>query len=256
MRTALAIALAGVTGCATVGAPDRPADLAPPAAEAHPAEAPGADAGEAAPVPAGMAPAPVPRAGAEAEGPPEPEAPDPHARERARIARAAARRVGRPFRGDCSAFVLRAYRDAGVAVAPAGPYRSRTEALFHASRPVRAPRPGDLAFFHDTYDRNRDRRLGDRFTHVAVVESVDGTEVVLVHRGRRGVERSRMDVTRPDDPRANDRLRVRRPGDAPGTPYLSGELFTAFGELLGTEFTRMLHTARVADTRAPHDPPR
>jgi hypothetical protein len=173
---------------------------------------------------------------------------DPLAPLRALVRASAARRVGHPFRGDCSGFVLRAYRDAGVRVEMRGRARSRSEALFRASVPVDSPRPGDLAFFHDTYDRNRDRRPGDRFTHVALVEAVDGSSVVLVHRGTRGVERLRMDLSRPSDRGANDRLRVERPADAPGTRYLSGQLFAAYGQLLGGEFTQMLPASHSRDT--------
>lgn len=167
---------------------------------------------------------------------------------RARILEAAARRLGRPFTGDCSGLVLTAYREARVPVPPLVPARSRSESLHLASRPVDAPVPGDLAFFHDTYDRDHDGRPGDRFTHVALVEEVDGSRVTLLHRGGRGVERVRMDLSRPSDASANDPLRVRRAGDAPGTLYLAGELFAAFGELLGGPVTKMLHAGHAPET--------
>jgi hypothetical protein len=128
--------------------------------------------------------------------------------------------------------VLAALRDARVRLPPLPPARSRSESLWRASRRVEAPRPGDLAFFHDTYDRNRDGKLGDRFTHVAVVEQVQGGRVVLVHRNGSRVERLHMHLGRPEDAGANDQLRVKKRGDVPGTRYLAGELFAAFGALL------------------------
>jgi hypothetical protein len=170
---------------------------------------------------------------------------------RARIVRVAGSLVGKRLRTDCSGFVLRVLHDAGVSVSLV-PARSRSESLYRASRPVETPRPGDLAFFDNTYDRNHDRRANDRFTHVGLVESVDGSAVVLVHRAVHGVERLRMDLAHPDDPEANDRLRFQRRGDAPGTRYLAGELFAAFGELLGGEFTRMLQASRTPATGARH----
>lgn len=170
---------------------------------------------------------------------------------RARVVRAASALVGRRLRTDCSGFVLRVMREAGVEVRLA-PARSRSESLYRASRPVEAPRPGDLVFFHNTYDRNHDRRANDRFTHVALVESVEGSAIVLVHRAVHGVERLRMDLAHPSDPDANDRLRFRRRADAPGTRYLAGELFAAFGELLGGEFTRMLQASRTSATGERH----
>jgi hypothetical protein len=170
---------------------------------------------------------------------------------RARVVRAAGALVGRRLHTDCSGFVLRVMREAGVEVRLA-PARSRSESLYRASRPVEAPRPGDLVFFHNTYDRNHDRRANDRFTHVALVESVEGSAIVLVHRAVHGVERLRMDLARPSDPDANGLLRFHRRADAPGTRYLAGELFAAFGELLGGEFTRMLQASRTSATGARH----
>jgi hypothetical protein len=170
---------------------------------------------------------------------------------RAQVIEAARALVGTRFRGDCSGYVLHVLQAAGLGVR-LGPGVSRSESLYRASRPVESPRPGTLAFFHDSYDRDRDRRLDDRFTHVALVERVEGTTVFLLHRARKGVERARMDLARPEDPAANDRLRVRRRGDPRGTRYLTGELFAAFGELLEGEFTRMLQASRAAETGERH----
>lgn len=158
--------------------------------------------------------------------PAEPAPERPHLRER--LVAAARDLLGRPFRGDCSGFVLSLLRRAGVHAA-LPPARSRSESLFLGGERVEAPRPGDLAFFHDTYDRNHDGRRNDRWTHVALVEKVEGALVTLVHRGVHGIERLRLDLARPDDPAANDRLRVPRKGDPPGTPLLAGELLTGFG---------------------------
>jgi hypothetical protein len=170
---------------------------------------------------------------------------------RRRVVAAARALLGKPFAGDCSAYVLRAMRGAGVEVA-LPPARTGSEALYRAGREVASPRPGDLVFFHDTYDRNRDRRLNDRFTHVALVEEVDGSSLTLLHRGGRGVRRMRMDLSRPRDATANDPVRVRRPGDARRTRYLTGELFAAFGELLDEDVTQMLQASRGGDARPRH----
>jgi hypothetical protein len=179
------------------------------------------------------------------------DAPAPLDATRSRVVAAARALVGTRAGGDCSGFVLRVLREAELAVR-LEPARSRSESLFRAGREVDAPRPGDLAFFHDTYDRNRDRRLNDRFTHVGVVEAVDGATVVLVHRGGKGVERLRMNLAHPADPATNDQLRIRRRGDAPTTRYLAGQLFAAFGELLDRDLTRMLQAGRVSETGARH----
>lgn len=98
------------------------------------------------------------------------------------------------------------------------------------------PLPGDLAFFHDTYDRNHNGRLDDPLTHVAMVTEVDedGT-VTLVHFGSHGVATFKMNLGRPltahdgQGRRINDHLRVHKRRDPPHTPYLASELFIAFG---------------------------
>lgn len=102
------------------------------------------------------------------------------------------------------------------------------------------PRPGDVVFFDDTWDRNGDGQLNDPFTHIAVVEQLlpDGT-LQLLHLGNAGIGRIRMNLERPRQPRdeasgqvLNDQLRRRTNRDPDGTPYLTGELFRAFGRPL------------------------
>lgn len=98
--------------------------------------------------------------------------------------------------------------------------------------------PGDLVFFHNTWDFNRDGLPNDPLTHVGVVEKVDldGT-VVFVSSVSAGIERYRMNLKHPDTHKAsdgrvlNDFLRRRHAGDARGTYYLAGRLFAAFGTL-------------------------
>lgn len=140
---------------------------------------------------------------------------------------AARRHLGHAFDGDCSAFVRRSYAEAGLAL-PTVPARSASESLYRALHPVRRPRPGDLAFFHDSFDRNGDGRGGDRFTHVALVEEVDGAAVALIHRTSRGIERLSMNLSHPHDPAENGWLRKRRTADLPSLRYLSGELFAGY----------------------------
>ncbi|HWP34884.1 MAG TPA: NlpC/P60 family protein, partial [Thermodesulfobacteriota bacterium] len=99
-------------------------------------------------------------------------------------------------------------------------------------------RPGDLVFFHNTWDRNGDGRVNDLLTHVGIVERVepDGT-VVFVSRVSRGIERYRMNLRAPHLHRGpggrvlNDYMRRKWRGDPAGMRYLTGELFAAFGTL-------------------------
>lgn len=102
------------------------------------------------------------------------------------------------------------------------------------------PRPGDLVFFDDTWDRNGDGQLNDPFTHIAVVDQVlsDGT-LQLLHLGNSGIAPLLMNLERPRENRdpasgqvLNDRLRRRTNRDPDGTPYLTAECFRAFGRPL------------------------
>ncbi len=98
--------------------------------------------------------------------------------------------------------------------------------------------PGDLVFFHNTWDFNRDGLPNDPLTHVGVVEKVDldGT-VVFVSSVSGGIERYRLNLQHPDTHKAqdgrvlNDFLRRKHFGDTRGTYYLAGRLFAAFGTL-------------------------
>ncbi len=100
--------------------------------------------------------------------------------------------------------------------------------------------PGDLVFFHNTWDFNMDGRLNDPLTHVGVVERVerDGT-VVFVSWVTAGIERFRMNLKMPDTHRTgdgrvlNDFMRRKGLGDPQATRYLTGQLFAAFGTLIG-----------------------
>lgn len=145
----------------------------------------------------------------------------------------------RGFRNDCSGFVMAVLDRAGMPLS--GSTRTfyelaRADGLLHRRK---EPRPGDLAFFDDTYDRDRDRRTDDPLSHVAVVLSVDpdGT-ITLAHGGTsRGRTTLVMNLHRPsqrtDDTgkEINDYLRARRASDPPGTKYLAGELWRAFATL-------------------------
>ncbi len=163
--------------------------------------------------------------------------------EGAEIARAAASFVGdtqlrvdgENFRMDCSGLVE-------ASLAQADLPRSGSSASLHDEAETsgvlhrrRQPRPGDIAFFDDTYDRNGNGQLDDPLSHSAVVERVfaDGT-VQLVHVGSKGVVRFRMNLRHPsaredgDGEVINDYLRQARKSDPPATRYLAGELWDSF----------------------------
>ena len=171
---------------------------------------------------------------------------------RAQIAQTAAHEVGgrrvvvdgRPYRQDCSGVTRGIYAKAGVPLG--GRARSKGEndvsiiyryVKEHGSIRRANPLPGDLVFFDNTYDRDRDGRINDPLSHIGVVERVldDGT-VIFVHRVGGGILRYRMNLDHPRlarDPatgrRLNHFLRRRGHGAAAAT---TAELFVGFGTVV------------------------
>ncbi len=170
--------------------------------------------------------------------------------QRARLAEAAGTFVGKgrvvvgqkPFRADCSGTVRGIYAAAGVPLgrAPAVAGQSDTANLYryvqqHGSIRTADPAVGDLIFFDHTYDRNKDGKANDAFSHIGVVERVldDGT-VVFVHRVSGRILRYRMNLARPHVRRTPEGQRVnhllrRKHGSIPEAT--TAELFVAYGSL-------------------------
>lgn len=144
-------------------------------------------------------------------------------------------------RRDCSGLVETVFDDLGLQLPMArdvdGNAVKREYVAFRRLGALsRTPLPGDLAFFHDTYDRNHNGRVDDPLTHVAIVAEVDvdGT-VTLVHFGSHGVATFRMNLRHPErredasGRRINDNLRIKRRRDPRRARYLASQLFVAFG---------------------------
>ena len=124
----------------------------------------------------------------------------------------------------------------GASVADLWRHATQAGTVYHHPRPV----VGDLVFFSNTHDADGDRRPNDFFTHVGLVESVDGeaTITVLSYLGGR-VRRFTMNVEQPSVERVsgeeiNTAIREERRDDLPSTAYLAGELFNGFASLLGS----------------------
>ncbi|SES96594.1 CHAP domain-containing protein [Stigmatella erecta] len=151
---------------------------------------------------------------------------------------------GRPYPADCTGLVEAAYASAGISLR--GSSKSGDNGVTALYRYAQAqggvytrgtPTPGDIVFFRETYDQNRDGRRNDGLTHVGLVDKVaaDGT-VTVIHRVQRGVVRYRMNLARPGaakDPRSgqviNDTLRA----PSSGRPFaLTGQLFSAYATVL------------------------
>jgi len=156
---------------------------------------------------------------------------------------------GKRYGDDCTSFVLALYEPLGVnlltealpgdnGVTAMWRFASNHGRIFEGGRPI----PGDLVFFKETYDRNRDGQTNDGLTHIGLVEDVeaDGT-VLVIHRVARGVVRYRMNLSSPTQvrtaagKRVNDWLRTEAPGSR---PRLTAELFAGFATLLPVESRR------------------
>ena len=147
--------------------------------------------------------------------------------------------AGVKHRNDCSGLVNAAYHQAGRDLEGANSAalfeRARREGVFHKRK---RPRPGDVAFFDNTHDRNGNRRLDDKLTHVAVVEKVadDGT-ITMVHKGGSGVTRIVMNLrhrrlaTDESGEKINSHLRGKTSKDRKRTRYLAGELWRGFASM-------------------------
>ena len=191
------------------------------------------------PVPAATRPAPQPQPPREA-----PARAETDASLRGRVVERAASAIGAPrlsritreVSDDCTGFVRWAYRASGedLLEGNAGTMlsiASRARALRRGGR----PQPGDLVFFRETYDRDRDRRRDDGITHVGVVERVepDGT-VVFAHRASTGVKESRMNLRFPSKPKAEDGRVLNdyiRRGSKKRRGKLTGEQFAGYADL-------------------------
>jgi hypothetical protein len=148
---------------------------------------------------------------------------------------------------DCSSYVRNAYLFAGIDLyAAASPRDNGVQAIHRYVRKhgrlfrTRHAAKGDLVFFDNSYDRNRNRLLDDPLTHVGIVEDVlpDGTALVL-HATNHGIVREPMNLRRPHaitdahGHAINAALRRRTAFDSPRTPHLMSELFAGFGRVLG-----------------------
>lgn len=195
------------------------------------------------PVGRAVRPLPAPRAT------PEPPAPEPERRDRKAdeafreaVVDAAHRYLKGSldgFRDDCSGFASAVYTRAGSPIEGGARHMYETLSERGWVHHRRRPELGDLVFFDDTYDADRDGRVDDPLTHVAVVIDIadDGT-LTLAHGGT-GVGRTTtwMNLEHPSDRKGpageawNNWLRRAKDGDPKGTKYLTGELWAGFATL-------------------------
>ena len=165
------------------------------------------------------------------------------ASDRETLVRWAQKQVGRHIYADCSDFIVRGYRSVGLRLQSAGHRRDNGVTAIYRYAASQGtvfrrglPLPGDLIFFRDTYDANRDGRVNDGLTHIGLVERIDDNRTVwFIHRLRQGVVRHHLNLDLPHQRTQggsgailNDFLRV---AEGKGET-LTGELFFAYGSVL------------------------
>ena len=143
---------------------------------------------------------------------------------------------GETHRFDCSGMVEAAYARAGWDFNGGSKdlyALAKQEGLLHKKK---RPHLGDIVFWDNTYDRNRNGRRDDKLTHVGVVEAVlEDDTIRVVHLGSKGVVRIAMNLNTPsqryDDKGDIINSYVRASRDARSGGVLAGELFRGFGSL-------------------------
>ena len=161
------------------------------------------------------------------------------------------------FRNDCSGFVRAVYDKFGINLfdtdnlKSGGKWYSGTRVIYNFIKENgeifkdKIPRKGDLIFFDNTNDRNKDGKVNDYFTHVAIVIKVDENQTVYyIHKSSRGINiqklnlkyKNRLYISKNGKKiKVNSFLRRKRKRDPKNTPYLSSQMFRAFGTLFNEE---------------------
>lgn len=171
-----------------------------------------------------------------------------------RVAHAARQFVGRTnmsvgdkrFNYDCSGTILAIYYAAGIDLLPdfAAQGGNGVRRLYGIARDHRLlyapklPRPGDIIFWDNTYDRNGDGRWNDELTHAGIVTSVtENGQVEYVHHNyRRGIVVERMNLYEPDvhtgtDGLVNSPMRMRSHRYINPSEWLASHLYREAGRL-------------------------
>ena len=149
---------------------------------------------------------------------------------------------GRRYNMDCSGVICAIYARAGIdltkeysrytggGVQRIHKYLSSKGLIYQTEKPV----PGDLIFWDDTWDANKNRKDDDELTHIGMVVSCDDRtgNIVYVHYNSyyNKITMEKMNLLRPNDSRCNSVMRARGLPKVNGYKYLSGQLCRDIGK--------------------------
>ncbi len=148
---------------------------------------------------------------------------------------------GKKFKMDCSGVIRAIYQKAGIDLAKdfkkykgGGVQRIyqtlQSKGLIY--RPT-VPVPGDILFWDNTYDANRNGRADDVLSHIGMVVSSDkrkGDVVFVHHHDRKGIVFEKMNLLHPNNPAYNSVMRSLKGRKISGSKYLSSHLYKAAGK--------------------------
>ena len=155
---------------------------------------------------------------------------------------------GRRFSMDCSGVVAAIYYYAGIDLQKYYPQYTGTgtERIYKTLRDRKLikktwlPKPGDIVFWDNTFDRNNNGRVDDPLTHVGIVVAVDnqGNITYIHYHYRRGIVLEHMNIRKRNEEFqmingerviVNSPMRMRSSGRNHHN-WLSGQLVNSFAE--------------------------
>ncbi|MBO7430486.1 MAG: C40 family peptidase [Spirochaetia bacterium] len=148
---------------------------------------------------------------------------------------------GKKYRMDCSGVVSAIYMKAGVDLTidfkkyKGGGVQRIHETLRSKGLVYRpsVPVPGDILFWDNTYDANKNGRADDVLSHIGMVVSSDkrsGEVVYVHHHDKKGIVFEKMNLLHANDPAYNAAMRDSKAKKLPGNKYLASQLYKDAGK--------------------------
>ena len=148
---------------------------------------------------------------------------------------------GKKYRMDCSGVVSAIYQRAGIDLTQDfKKYKGGGVQRIHETlrskgltyKPT-VPVPGDIIFWDNTYDANKNGRADDVLSHIGMVVSSDkrtGDVIYVHHHEKKGIVFEKLNLLHPNDPAYNAALRDSKAKKLPGNKYLASQLYKDAGK--------------------------